>query len=155
MYDSPCEIARSAHDPKDTRPLIMCEYAHAMGLSGGNIKLYWDLFWSDEPKYRQLQGGFVWDWVDQGIRGRRSRIEGDKDSEAESAEGRRKEPENEPARQVKEEVRDENVSGRGVTRRMDGNGSGGGSTKGATDWAYGGDFGPGSGESDKQFCING
>lgn len=45
----------------DDRPLIMCEYAHAMGNSVGNLHDYWDLIY----KYDQLQGGFIWDWVDQ------------------------------------------------------------------------------------------
>ncbi|MDD4778751.1 MAG: glycoside hydrolase family 2 TIM barrel-domain containing protein [Fermentimonas sp.] len=43
------------------RPMIMCEYAHAMGNSVGNLQDYWDLIY----KYDQLQGGFIWDWVDQ------------------------------------------------------------------------------------------
>ncbi len=43
------------------RPLILCEYAHAMGNSVGNLRDYWDLIY----KHRQLQGGFIWDWVDQ------------------------------------------------------------------------------------------
>lgn len=46
---------------RDARPLILCEYMHAMGNSEGNFKDYWDLIY----KYDQLQGGFVWDWVDQ------------------------------------------------------------------------------------------
>lgn len=41
----------------------MCEYMHAMGNSEGNFKDYWDVI----EKYDQLQGGFIWDWVDQGI----------------------------------------------------------------------------------------
>jgi len=45
------------------RPLIMCEYAHAMGNSVGNLKEYWDVI-KAEP---HLQGGFIWDWVDQGL----------------------------------------------------------------------------------------
>lgn len=45
------------------RPLIMCEYAHAMGNSVGNFKDYWDVIES----YPSLQGGFIWDWVDQGM----------------------------------------------------------------------------------------
>ncbi len=45
------------------RPLIMCEYAHAMGNSVGNLKEYWDVINS----FTHLQGGFIWDWVDQGI----------------------------------------------------------------------------------------
>ena len=47
-----------------TRPLILCEYAHAMGNSSGNMWLYWDLIYS-KP---YLQGGFIWDWVDQSLR---------------------------------------------------------------------------------------
>jgi len=45
------------------RPLIMCEYAHAMGNSTGNLREYWTVI-KAEP---HLQGGFIWDWVDQGI----------------------------------------------------------------------------------------
>lgn len=48
---------------RDRRPLILCEYAHAMGNSVGNLDDYWDLIY----KYDQLQGGFIWDWVDQAI----------------------------------------------------------------------------------------
>lgn len=43
------------------RPLILCEYAHAMGNSVGNLGDYWELIY----KYDHLQGGFIWDWVDQ------------------------------------------------------------------------------------------
>lgn len=46
---------------RDKRPLILCEYAHAMGNSEGNLKDYWDLIYQHD----QLQGGFIWDWVDQ------------------------------------------------------------------------------------------
>ncbi len=45
------------------RPLIMCEYAHAMGNSVGNLKEYWDTI----RAYPRMQGGFIWDWVDQGL----------------------------------------------------------------------------------------
>ena len=48
---------------KPKRPLIMCEYAHAMGNSTGNFQDYWDVI----EKYNALQGGFIWDWVDQGL----------------------------------------------------------------------------------------
>ncbi|MDD4694494.1 MAG: glycoside hydrolase family 2 TIM barrel-domain containing protein [Firmicutes bacterium] len=44
-------------------PVILCEYAHAMGNGPGGLKDYWDTFY----KYPKLQGGFVWDFVDQGI----------------------------------------------------------------------------------------
>lgn len=47
-----------------TMPLIQCEYAHAMGNSQGGFKEYWDLI----RKYPNLQGGFVWDFVDQSVR---------------------------------------------------------------------------------------
>ncbi len=46
------------------RPLIQCEYSHAMGNSSGNLWDYWMLF----EKERLLQGGCIWDWVDQGLR---------------------------------------------------------------------------------------
>jgi beta-galactosidase len=46
-----------------TRPLILCEYAHAMGNSVGNLQDYWTVI----EKYKHLQGGFIWDWVDQGL----------------------------------------------------------------------------------------
>lgn len=49
----------------DQRPLIQCEYAHAMGNSMGGFKEYWELI----RKYPNLQGGFIWDYVDQGLRG--------------------------------------------------------------------------------------
>ncbi len=45
------------------RPYIMCEFSHAMGNSNGNLKEYWDLV----DKYDCLQGGFIWDWMDQGL----------------------------------------------------------------------------------------
>lgn len=48
---------------KPTKPYIQCEYAHAMGNSVGNLQDYWDMI----EKYPVLQGGFIWDWVDQGI----------------------------------------------------------------------------------------
>ncbi|MGK4474889.1 beta-galactosidase [Aeromonas molluscorum] len=49
--------------PGEQRPLILCEYAHAMGNSLGGFADYWQAF-RDHPR---LQGGFVWDWVDQGL----------------------------------------------------------------------------------------
>ncbi|MFZ0426686.1 MAG: glycoside hydrolase family 2 TIM barrel-domain containing protein [Acidobacteriota bacterium] len=63
MYTPPqglVEYAEKHHD----RPLILCEYAHAMGNSVGNLFQYWDVI----RKYPNLQGGFIWDWVDQGLR---------------------------------------------------------------------------------------
>lgn len=60
MYPRPWRLAQHVNQ-RDTRPLIMCEYAHAMGNSVGNLRGYWDLIY----KHGQLQGGFIWDWVDQ------------------------------------------------------------------------------------------
>ncbi len=47
----------------EMRPLILCEYAHAMGNSLGGFAKYWQAF----RQYPRLQGGFVWDWVDQSL----------------------------------------------------------------------------------------
>ncbi|WP_394239924.1 beta-galactosidase [Vibrio astriarenae] len=49
--------------PNEQRPLILCEYAHAMGNSLGSFDEYWHAF----REFPRLQGGFIWDWVDQGI----------------------------------------------------------------------------------------
>jgi beta-galactosidase len=65
MYFNALQIKRIAEDPLETRPIILCEYAHAMGNSVGNLDEYWALFRS--PEHPQLQGGFIWDWVDQGL----------------------------------------------------------------------------------------
>lgn len=46
------------------RPFIMCEYAHAQGNGNGNFQEFWDLIY-DSPN---LQGGFIWDWMDQGLK---------------------------------------------------------------------------------------
>jgi len=62
MYSHVDRIVKYAETHED-RPLILCEYAHAMGNSVGNLFKYWDAI----EKYPQLQGGFIWDWVDQGL----------------------------------------------------------------------------------------
>lgn len=54
-------LLRQWANQRQERPLILCEYAHAMGNSVGNLGDYWDLIY----KYDNLQGGFIWDWVDQ------------------------------------------------------------------------------------------
>jgi len=64
MYPSLERLTELAERPGETRPFIMCEYAHAMGNSPGNLKEYWDLI----EKYPRVRGGFIWDWVDQGLR---------------------------------------------------------------------------------------
>ena len=56
-----CEKYAKGDNP---RPLIQCEYAHAMGNSMGGFKEYWDLI----RKYPKYQGGYIWDFVDQGLR---------------------------------------------------------------------------------------
>ncbi len=63
MYASIDRIEKYATDNPD-RPLIQCEYAHAMGNSVGNFQDYWTAMESHDA----LQGGFIWDWVDQGLR---------------------------------------------------------------------------------------
>lgn len=86
-YDKtrPCQFEQARHDGKtdifcpmymgyedcekyaqtdNPRPLIQCEYAHAMGNSMGGFKEYWDII----RKYPKYQGGYIWDFVDQGLR---------------------------------------------------------------------------------------
>ena len=65
MYATIDQIVKYAKT-NPPRPLILCEYAHAMGNSVGNFQDYWDAIES----HRALQGGFIWDWVDQGLRKR-------------------------------------------------------------------------------------
>jgi beta-galactosidase len=48
----------------EKRPLILCEYSHAMGNGPGDLKDYWDLFY----KYPRLAGGFVWEWTDHSVK---------------------------------------------------------------------------------------
>lgn len=63
MYPSIERMKEYAARPDAGRPFIMCEYAHAMGNSTGNFKEYWDII-RQSPN---MQGGFIWDWVDQGF----------------------------------------------------------------------------------------
>jgi beta-galactosidase len=63
MYATIDAMVRYAERPDATRPYIQCEYAHAMGNSVGNLQDYWDAI----EKYPILQGGFIWDWADQGL----------------------------------------------------------------------------------------
>ncbi len=62
MYARIEQLEAYAQNNQD-RPFILCEYAHAMGNSVGNFKEYWDMM----KKHPVLQGGFIWDWVDQGL----------------------------------------------------------------------------------------
>ncbi len=62
MYSRIENLAEYAAQPQ-SRPLILCEYAHSMGNSTGNLQDYWDVI----EAHPQLQGGCIWDWVDQGF----------------------------------------------------------------------------------------
>ena len=64
MYYYYTDCAKYGADASMTKPLIQCEYAHAMGNSQGGFKEYWDLI----RKYPNYQGGFIWDFVDQSCR---------------------------------------------------------------------------------------
>jgi beta-galactosidase len=64
MYTPPDEMIPYWQKYGRGRPMFLVEYAHAMGNSTGNFQEYWDVIESN----RQMHGGFIWDWVDQGIR---------------------------------------------------------------------------------------
>jgi beta-galactosidase len=64
MYPGMNSMKKYATATDKARPYIMCEYSHAMGNSNGNFRTYWDIINSA----KQMQGGFIWDWVDQGIK---------------------------------------------------------------------------------------
>ena len=64
MYFRYGECEEYAKNPESSKPLIQCEYAHAMGNSQGGFKEYWDII----RKYPKYQGGFIWDFVDQSCR---------------------------------------------------------------------------------------
>ena len=63
MYPSMEEFRRWAERKDARKPYIMCEYAHAMGNSTGNLRDFFDIM----ALGKHMQGGFIWDWVDQGI----------------------------------------------------------------------------------------
>jgi beta-galactosidase len=64
MYPGINSMKRYAADSSKKRPYIMCEYSHAMGNSNGNFQEYFDIIMNSP----HMQGGFIWDWVDQGMR---------------------------------------------------------------------------------------
>ncbi|TCP67630.1 beta-galactosidase [Sphingomonas sp. PP-CE-1G-424] len=64
MYDSAEKMADYATNWNFKQPMIQCEYGHMMGNSGGDLAEYWDTIYAHPDK---LQGGFVWDWVDQSM----------------------------------------------------------------------------------------
>ncbi|MCX2951758.1 glycoside hydrolase family 2 TIM barrel-domain containing protein [Lentzea sp. NEAU-D7] len=63
MYESPAGVQNRARDTNDTRPYVMIEYSHSMGNSTGNFKEYWDVIRANPV----LQGGWIWDFADQGL----------------------------------------------------------------------------------------
>ena len=69
MYPHPENLEKYSAT-KQSRPFIMCEYAHAMGNSSGDLWSYWSQIYS-QP---HLQGGFIWDWVDQGLRQKQGQL---------------------------------------------------------------------------------
>ena len=66
MYDTYEACMNYIKEP-DAKPLIQCEYAHAMGNSEGGFKEYWDMYRKYFPK---MQGGYIWDFVDQALHGK-------------------------------------------------------------------------------------
>ena len=63
MYPSVDQLKGITEADNGTRPIVMCEYAHAMGNSLGNLDEYWDLVRSND----RIMGGYIWDWIDQGL----------------------------------------------------------------------------------------
>ena len=63
MYPGIGSMKEYANKENPGRPYIMCEYSHAMGNSNGNFQEYWDIIRGSD----HMQGGFIWDWVDQGL----------------------------------------------------------------------------------------
>lgn len=66
MYMAQIHCEQYAQDDTKQKPLIQCEYSHAMGNSSGGFKEYWDLV----RRYPKFQGGFIWDFVDQALHGK-------------------------------------------------------------------------------------
>lgn len=61
MYARPMTV--EYYGKNGTKPFVLCEYAHSMGNSTGNMEDYWEII----DKYPNMAGGFIWDWVDQSI----------------------------------------------------------------------------------------
>ncbi|MDT8389053.1 MAG: glycoside hydrolase family 2 TIM barrel-domain containing protein [Lentisphaeria bacterium] len=165
MYPAPSVLEVNALHPLDgeTRPFIMCEYSHAMGNSNGGLKEYWDLI----RKYRGLQGGFIWDWVDQGLikisdSGFRipdfeCRMSKDGRAEGQVARGEGGRPSNGCSSEQGETDRNrlEFGSGQGFVseEQLEAARKECHKPGGRYHWAYGGDFG--DEPNDANFCING
>jgi beta-galactosidase len=65
MYAKPAWCVDHANNDPSKRPVILCEYAHMMGNSGGCLSTYWKHFL--DPEQPRMQGGFIWDLIDQGL----------------------------------------------------------------------------------------
>lgn len=63
MYSSPAKLEKTVRAHKEKRPILLIEYCHAMGNGPGDFRDYWNVFY----KYKQLMGGFVWEWCDQAV----------------------------------------------------------------------------------------
>ena len=66
MYPDVTRTIHMGRREDEDRPVILCEYSHSMNNSNGNLHLYWEAFWN--PDIPRLQGGFIWDMLDQGLR---------------------------------------------------------------------------------------
>lgn len=64
MYTKHQDLDLLGRDYTKTKPHVVCEYAHAMGNGPGGLKEYWEIF----DRHKRLQGGFVWEWVDHGLK---------------------------------------------------------------------------------------
>lgn len=64
MYSSVEQLIEIGRNSENTKPHLHCEFGHAMGNGPGGLKDYWDVY----EKYERLHGGFVWEWIDHGIR---------------------------------------------------------------------------------------
>ena len=64
MYTRHKDLELLGRDSSKIKPHIVCEYAHAMGNGPGGLKEYWEIF----RKYPRLQGGFIWEWIDHGLK---------------------------------------------------------------------------------------
>jgi beta-galactosidase len=71
FYPTPNGLERLGSSERENRPIILTEYAHMMGNSGGNFAEYWEVM----ERYPRFAGAFIWDWVDQGLRAHTGREE--------------------------------------------------------------------------------
>lgn len=166
MYHAPEQVFLHRLESQTRKaPVVLCEYAHNMGNSAGNLHLYWDLFWRGDV----WQGGFLWDWVDQGIAfipQPTSSAGGSSTTQRHSANA----PLLSPSRSNSTKDFVTNSTTISKPRRSSLSGT---ATQhkeqewcvpherlleisfAGRGWGYGGDFGEGSGAADGEFCLNG